>query len=290
MVASFRSALVPLVLLGSLLLISVSAEAGGVAPIQVGSITSSRFITDWTLDGPEMANTRAKLLNPANFGPGGTVASAIVITDTGAAVGSVTPALLSSFNIFFIGWLADGSANAFTPAELTALQGFASAGGTLIVTCDDTGHDAVCASLGYPISGTSTPPFNATVAGAASAVFNGPFGPVATVNASGNYGFYGTTAGTTIIAQDSDPAPRATMLLQTIGSGRIIYLADVDLIANAATAGATITSANDRLLGNLFAIPGTTGGVPRIPTMNGLVLTLLAAGLAMAGVLFIRNT
>ena len=290
MVTSFRSALVPLAILSSLLLVSVSAQAGAVASIQVGSIASSRFGTAWTLDGAEMANTRAKLLNPANFGAGGTVSTPIVITDTGAAVGSVTPALLSSFNVFFIGWLGDASANAFTPAELTALQTFASNGGTLIVTCDDTAHDAVCASLGYPISESSTPPFNATLAGAASPVFNGPFGSVATVNASGNYGFYATTAGTTIIAQDSNGAPRATMLLQSIGSGRIIYLADVDLVANAATLGSTITTANDRLLGNLFAMAGVPGIVVPIPTMNGVVLILLAAGLAIGGVLFIQKT
>ena len=288
MVASCRSALVPLVFLSSLL-VSVSAQAGAAAPIQVGSIANSRFNTSWTLDGSEMANTRAKLLNPANFGAGGTVGSPIVITDTGAAVGSVTPALLSSFNLFFIGWLTDSSPNAFTPAELTALQGYAASGGTLIVTCDDTGHDAVCASLGFPVSGGSTPPFTPTAAGAASAVFNGPFGTVASVNASGNFGFYATTTGTTVIAQDSEAVPRATMLLQTIGSGRIIYLADVDLVANAASAGATITTANDRMLGNLFAITGAPGAVLPIPTMNGFVLTLLAAGLAMAGALLIRK-
>jgi hypothetical protein len=290
MVASFRSALIPSVSFCLLLLICVSAHAGAVASIQVGSIADSRFNTSWTLDGSEMANTRAKLLNPANFGAAGTVASPIVITDTGAAVGSVTPELLSSFHIFFIGWLTDSSPNAFTPAELTALQSYAASGGTLIVTCDDTAHDAVCASLGFPVSGSSTPPFTPTAAGAASAVFNGPFGSVASVNASGNFGFYGTTTGATVIAQDSEAAPRATMLLQSIGSGRIIYLADVDLVANAASAGATITTANDRMLGNLFAMAGAPGGIVRIPTMNGLILTLLAAGLAMAGAMLVRTS
>jgi hypothetical protein len=287
MITSSRSALVPRALLGSLLFVLVAVPA--TAQIQVGSIANSRFNSSWTLDGPEMANTRSKLLNPANFGAGGTVANSIVITDTGAAVGSVTPALLSSFNIFFIGWLTDSSGNAFTPSELSALQTYASNGGTLIVTCDDTSHDAVCASLGRPISGGSTSPFNATVAGAATAVFNGPFGVVASVNASGNYGFYANTAGTTIIAQDSSGVPQPTMLLQSIGSGRIIYLADVDLVANAASAGNTITTANDRLLGNLFAMGGTVVGNPAIPTMNGLVLSLLAAALALAGALVLRK-
>ena len=73
MITSSRSALVPRALLGSLLFVLVAVPA--TAQIQVGSIANSRFNSSWTLDGPEMANTRSKLLNPANFGAGGTVAN-----------------------------------------------------------------------------------------------------------------------------------------------------------------------------------------------------------------------
>ena len=45
----------------------------GPGTIRVGSVADARFNNGgWTLDGVQMVNTRAKLLNPANFGPSGT--------------------------------------------------------------------------------------------------------------------------------------------------------------------------------------------------------------------------
>src|SRR5215203_5880987 len=90
--------------------------------IRVGSVADSRFGTSWTLNGSQMTNTRAKLLNTANFGPAGTVTRAVQITDTASTVGSVTTALLANFDVFFIGYLLDSSPNAFTGAEIAAMQ------------------------------------------------------------------------------------------------------------------------------------------------------------------------
>lgn len=271
------------------LFVLVAATPAFAQVIRLGSITDTRFGTTWTLDGSQMTNTRAKLLNPANFGPAGTVTNSISITDTGGTVGSVTPALLANFDAFFIGYLTDSSANAFTAAELTALADFASGGGTLILTCDDTGHDAVCESFGFPITGGSTAPYDATAAGIASPIFSGPFGDVTSVNVSGNFGYYASTAGTTVLAVDNSGVLRPVILIQTLGAGQVVYLSDVDLVANAASAGALITTANDMFLGNLFAIAGAGGTAGGIPALDPFVLALLAMALAICGTLLVRR-
>jgi len=74
-------------------------------PIRVGSVASDRFPSNWTLDGSNMQDARAKLLNLANFGVGGTYLRPVTITDTALAKGSVNASLLAQFDVFFIGFL-----------------------------------------------------------------------------------------------------------------------------------------------------------------------------------------
>ena len=278
-------------LLAALLLFAATALPAAAQSIQVGSVTTTRFPTDWTLNGSQMCNTRAKLLNAANFGTGGTVPRAIVITDTAAAVGSVTASLLAPFNVFFIGYLQDSSVNAFTAAELSAFQTWVNAGGTMIVTCDSSSYDAVCAFLGHPASSGSPSinPIVPTAAGAVHPIFTAPFGAVAAINMVGTQGAFVTATPATVLAQDSTAGtPLPTVLIQSFGAGRIVFLSDVDLIANGVSAGATITTANDRFLGNLFAYTGgfglvgaaATNGIPTLDSRALFALMLLLAAMA----------
>jgi hypothetical protein len=253
----------------------VSAQA-----LRVGSVADSRFLSDWTLDGSEMTNTRAKLLNPLNFGPGGTAQRSITIIDTAATVGSLNAALLSGVDVFFIGYLDDTNVNAFTAAELNAMQVWVNGGGTMIVTCDDSDHDTVCAFFGHPATAGS-PGINPTVptaAGAAHPIFNGPFGVVNAINEAGTQGAFTSTSGATILATDSTPGtPLPDVLIQQFGAGRVIFLADVDMIANAASAGAGLNNSNDRFLGNLFAfVAGVGGAIAPVPTVAPAGLALLS--------------
>ena len=275
------------------LVIAFSAQASSQA-LRVGSVADSRFQDDWTLDGIEMVNTRAKLLNPANFGPGGTVPRSIAITDTAATVGSVDAALLANFDVFFIGYLDDANPNAFTGAELAAMQTWVNAGGTMVVTCDDNNYDAVCAFFGHPAT-SGNPGVNPTVptaAGVASQIFNGSFGVVSAVNEEGTQGGFTSTTGATILAHDSSGSQLPVVLIQNIGAGKVVFMADVDLIANAATSGAAITSPNDKFLGNVFAfIAGFGPGPARsviVPTLSPASLVLLAFGL-LAGLAIVRR-
>ena len=249
----------PLALLTAAVLILIPAAhaVAEASAIRVGSIADSRFGTSWSLDGTAMQDTRAKLLNPANFGPAGRVGRSISITDTAATPGSVTVALLSAFDIFFIGWLDDANPNAFTANELTAFQNWVAAGGTLIVTCDDQMHQAVCAGFGYPVSGTSAfNPMAPVGAGVGHPIFAGPFGAVSTFFMSGNKGFFPTTAGATVLAQDAGSRP--IFLVKDVGAGRVILFGDVDIVASALSGGPDISFSNDRVLANLFTFATTT--------------------------------
>ncbi len=263
--------------------------------LRVGSVVDSRFQTNWTLDGSQMTNTRAKLLNTANFGPGGTVSRPIQITDTAATVGSVTTTLLANFDVFFIGYLIDSSPNAFTAAEISAMQSYVNSGGTMIVTCDDSSYDAVCAAFGHPATSGSPGinPIVPTPAGSATSIFNGPFGVVTSINEAGTQGAFTVTTGATVLAVDSTPGtPLPIVLIQNFGAGRAVFLADVDLIANAASAGSAITTQNDRFLGNLFAfVPSLAPPAPQlpIPTLSPLALLLLTLLVAAAALRFGRS-
>ena len=273
--------------LGTAMLAMVVSAAG--QTLRIGSVTNSRFNQSWTLDGPQMANTRAKLLNTANFGPGGTDTKANQITDTGGTVGSIDAALLSNFDVFFIGWFNDPNVNAFTPAELSAMQAWVNGGGTMIITCDDDTHDAVCSSFGHPATSGSPGinPIVPTAAGASHPLFNGPFGVVTAINEVGTQGGFTNTAGATVLAQDSTAGtPLPVVLVQQIGAGRAVFMADVDLIANGLSAGATITNQNDRFLGNLFAFVGGFAAAPApstlapVPTLSSGMLAILAIVIA----------
>lgn len=247
-----------LVLLG----IAASAVAQPI-PIRLGSIANSRFGGSYTFDGTHMANTRAKLLNSAYFGPSGTVPRPVVISDIGASVGSITPALLSTIDVFFIGYLYDASPNAFTPSEIAAFEAWVNAGGTMIVTCDESNYDTICSQFGHPATAGSPSinPIVPTAAGANSPLFRGPFGTVASINMSGTQGAFTVTTGATVLAHDStSPTPLPTVLLHNYGAGRVIFMADVDLIADGASSGATITTGNDKFLGNLFAYVAACSG------------------------------
>lgn len=220
------------------------------SPLLVGSIANSRFGTDWTLDGPNMKRTREKLLDAANFGTGGTIPRPITI-DSLSQPGAITQAILDEYDVFFIGYLLDSSPSAFTTAELDAMKGYVRDGGTMIVTCDDPGYDKVCDSFGYPVLSTAPNPLTPTATGIAHPIFDGPFGKISTFDGSQTIGYFFDASGSTVLARDGHGLP--VMIEKTLGAGRVILMSDVDFIAQACTAGSTITSANDKLLGNLFA-------------------------------------
>src|SRR4029078_11010832 len=96
-------------------------------------------------------------------------------------------------------------------------------------------------------------------AGVSHPIFNGPFGTVTSFNGVDCQGFFTATAGSTVLARDTSGVPKNVMLYRNHGLGRVILLGDVDFVAGALSAGNAITTANDRLLGNLFAFATAAG-------------------------------
>lgn len=217
------------------------------AQLTVGSVSTSRT-GDWTLDGARMEETRAKLESAANFGPGGTVDTAIQIVDV---TGALTPALLAGFDAFFVGYVSDGT---LSGAELVALANWVEDGGTLVLTCDDPSHDAVCELFDAPVVANATPPTVPALLQIAHPLFTGPFGVAQSISNHGNYAIFDATGPELVLGRDTVGEP--VILLKGHGDGVILILGDVDMISDdSLTPGAAIdpTDSNDVLLGNLFA-------------------------------------
>ncbi|TMG99655.1 MAG: IPTL-CTERM sorting domain-containing protein [Betaproteobacteria bacterium] len=69
---------------------------------------------------------------------------------------------------------------------------------------------------------------------------------------------------------------------KALGSGRALFLSDVDLISNASlTAGNTIGNNNDRFLGNLLAFAGSGAAPPPPPAVFAPVPALDHASLLL---------
>ena len=228
--------------------------SANVFAIEVGSIDDSRFGTGYTLNGSQLVPTREKLLNQDNFGPGGTVDDIINITDV---AGPITHTALSTFDVFFIGYLDDGDADAFTAEELQAFEDWVDAGGTMVITCDSTSFDAVCNQFGPIPSGPIDPPVNPTVAGDSHPVFDGPFGSPNQLEMSGTQTSFNNITGFTVLGDDQDGNP--VVIEDLRGDGRVILFTDVDIISSARLSdGPGISNDNDQFLGNLFAYLGAS--------------------------------
>lgn len=235
--------------------------------IELGSLSTERIGTDWTLNGDQMTDTRAKLLNPANFGPGGTVEEAINITDIS---GEITYTALSNFDVFFYGWLPNASDMHLTEDEGTAILDWVNDGGTMIFSCDDPDHNSICIAFGLGITEVVDNPLAPTPASANRPMFNGPFGEVTELNTGGNRSWFSDTAGFSVLAEDQSGNPVILELL--IGNGRVIAMGDVDIVANVTLSdGSGISNNNDRYLANLIAYLASEAGETFFinPGLNG---------------------
>lgn len=265
-----------LISLMSLWLILSAQTAGGV---ELGSVANSRFGTNYSLDGSQMDVTRAKLMHSGNFGPVGTFPLGFNITDTAATLDA---AELSNYDVFFIGWLDDADPSAFATSELNALWTWVMGGGVLILSCDDTGHDAVCVRFdqalleGAYTSLAAAPGFGVDD----HPIWNGPFGDVDTVSTFGDTSVflpyvYGERVG---VAPDLN-----TMLsVERVGAGVVIYLSDVNTITDHfLSAGTGISTNNDVFMTNMFAFAAASSlslGTIETP-FNGL----FASGIGQFG-------
>ena len=224
---------------------------GGSSTIRVGSVADARVGTTWTLDGSSMVDTRAKLLNTANFGPGGIVAKSITITDVSTTIDAT---VLSNFDVFFIGWIPSSPAPVLSGAELAAMAAWVNSGGVMIVTANDVNHDGLAAYLGYPPTASGVSPTTPTAAGLSSPLFTSPLSPVNSLVMGGVIGYFGNPTGTTILG--ADPSGRATVLQLSYGAGKMVLLSNIEIVTHLSgglSVGSGISNDSDRFLVNLFA-------------------------------------
>lgn len=252
--------------------LALGAGALGAQPIELGSIAAARFDATWTLDGTDMEETRAKLLEELNFGDEGDVGRAIAITDT---AGPIDATLLADFDVFFIGYLYDADDDAFTAAELDAFYAWVEGGGGMLITCDASNYDAVCERFGSSVTHLGENLVDAAGPGFGHPALSGPFGPVRQVAAQFSIAAFDEPAEGDVVLRGA-VGRRPMGIVREIGAGRVLLLSDVDMLADYTLTndnGADIAGPNDALLGNAIAwLAGETGGGPCTPSATALCL------------------
>jgi len=213
----------------------------------------------WTLDGSFMQYANAKLNSQTLFGPTGTFSRRFARVDIATDLVSMggLPFLERSCDLFWFGWISDGS---ISSTELALLSQWVSGGRILFLNCDDSAHDDACAYFGHAVGATTTTgPYHPTATGAADGIFNGPFGAITTAGTfAGSGNQIGLTVGTATSLAVDPAGTNSVVLKSTVGSGFVYYFGDVDFISDS-TLGTTnnnsIVNNNDRLLANMFSLP-----------------------------------
>jgi len=209
-------------------------------------------------DTADMQDARAKLLNPANFGPTGTVPHTITITDDYGTYGSIPGvAALNPYDIIFIG-VKTGAG--FSPAEVGYLLAWSKQPGKVLMLQEQSWGSPVSTAMGYQIiDGSNTNPTTALPEDISygTKLFSGAFGDASMgIDQWGaSQGYF--TPGCTGIALAKNANGLATVILNT--EYRDILVADGDFFTKSwvgnglISAGPSITNDTDRVWGNLWA-------------------------------------
>lgn len=241
----------------------------------------------WAWDGGYLADFRAALENPANFGPAGTVNRTITTTDLAV----VNNASLAGLDMFVGAWNEDSQAAGYA----TAVRDFFLAGGDLFLLQDDSAHDALGAILGI-----STTASTGTVSNGGAPLFQGPFGTATNVTQHYNVGQLNEAA---VLALGGTVAGRNTANQVTsaywsagqyaAGAGALFVIADIDMIATTlnsnsacpvALCGADYAAMNSNAIYalNTFSFLQRNGGNP-VPVPGSVPLVALGLGLLALG-------
>jgi len=210
-------------------------EAGGDSDIvmHAGKVGSEFNISN----GSQLSDVRAALLDGGNFGPAGTVVvdSLDILED----IPTLSDAVLADVDILFDGWVEN---DAWNNTELNAIDNWVRAGGVLVSTNDDAGHNGLATFFGVPVAGTSTNTWQP--ASNVHPIVNGPFGSWSNITKLGNFSYFNLADGWTAVARDTNG--RTTILERSLGDGHIIVIGDEGSLRNDATA-------NQIMARNLFA-------------------------------------
>jgi hypothetical protein len=215
--------------------------------LRVCYIPNSRsiyFDNGYTFDGYLMANhSVVKLTNLVNFGPNGTVKRSILPVPLTSNPITATTITSAGCNAIFVGSFGAGG---IPIAELNVIRNWSMQIPTNLVVVSQEETKA----WGYTNINGNLNPNVPTAAGAATKIFNGPFGVVTSFNQGGSY--QGSIVGGTSVVLGEDAAKRPTIALD-IPTGDII-VGDVDIFTAAGLSfGGVVSNNNDRLFANIWA-------------------------------------
>lgn len=260
----------------------------GTETIELHSIATARMNAGdggYTLDGFQMVDSRLKLQNSANFGPGGRVGKPIHITDGYGTSGSLTALNANPpVSIFYFGTFdtANPALVPFTSAEIESLHAWSVRGGKLIIGAMPVDPqfafhpDVLDSRWGFELThvniNIAPTPVIPTAAGLNSLLFDGPFGRVTLANQGGSsQGYFSTIpAGSVVLADNGQGRPTIYLDCRTLD----LVAADGDVFTTLGgqSVGGGISTPNDILLANAIAYMDALDDPPVI-TQNGNMLS-----------------
>lgn len=206
---------------------------------------------DYTINSTQLIDTDSVLTDQSNFGPSGTVTTAIQL---GSQTSTIDAAYLAQGDILFDGFTIDA---AYDAGELAFIDSWVNAGGILISTNDDIAYDPIANHYGLVIGGTANATWN--IATDAHAIINGPFGSVGNVGdpivAAGSIAYFDSASlavGDLVLATDS-VSGEPTIVLRQEGAGWILFSSDEGIFRSDMTGGGAVSTPNDILAANIFA-------------------------------------
>ena len=175
------------------------SSVGHIWGVMAPTVTIGGFGPDWTGDAwgigeSYLTDTVGYLLDPANFGPDGTVNVTFEVVTVDAVSADALVSSLQEIDVFFTGWVDTASYNLVStegpPRSVKQiLRDWVDNGGALIATTDDTSHTMVDAFGLIQLDGTGSPTTN-TITNTTHPIADGPFGQVAAYQQWLNTGAY----------------------------------------------------------------------------------------------------
>ena len=256
----------------------------GTEDIELHSITNARMSVGdvgYTLDGFQMVDSRVKLENSANFGPGGRYGKSIHITDGYGNSGDLTALNANpDISMFYFGIFDSGNPSLipFTSAELDSLHDWSVRGGKLIIGAGagvpELGFlpEILNSRWGFNLAwvdpGIAPTPVIPTTAGLSSLLFDGPFGKVSLANEGGySQGYFSTIPADSVVLADNGQG-RPTMFLDCKTLDLVVADGDIYTTLGGVSFGDGISTANDILWANTIAYMDALEDPPVI-TQNG---------------------
>ena len=248
---------------------NIAPSAASAATFTFATSSCSINTAGWCLGGSSMTQFLGAITNSANFGPGGTVGTSVVVNQ----LNTVNAGTLAGANGFISTWWSDSE----SATSVSSVVNFFLGGGALVLFQDDSGHDAIGEALGLPTYGSDGSPSNG-----GSPLFNGPFGVASNVNQYGNTGYLNSAdiaahSGTIGGLNGGGQATAAYWApgQYAAGAGALVVVGDVDMVANYYSSPySPNTNANGTFGLNTiaYAINGApVGGVPE-PATWGLMI------------------